>query len=477
MNDSFPWLSIIIGLPLIGAAWVSRSHGPLRARQIGGAISGVVLVALALALVEVVGRGGGARIEDPSFALGWFGDRPLLGLDALSAVLAVTNALTAFAVIVGAPRSRDERSRIVTLLLTEALILLMLASLDLVLLAIAFVGLMVPARSVLPHHEAPDTTRLHRFVLFAGAVPLAAAVGLMLVGDTQTLGSDVLDLRVISTVQHHSVDAVLGLLLVTVFFRMALLPLHSWLPAMTQHGALGSTVLLVASQSGAYLFVRVAFVFFPGDAGGLTAWLTVGGLASAVYAGVLGLIQDDLRRLIGWLSVSQSGLMIVGLCSLEAEGVAGAVVYWVCYGTAVTGLALTIWAVQARTGTTKISKLGGLVESCPRLTVAFAAFAVASVGFPGSLGFVAEDLMVHGVLERYPLLGISMIAATALNGIALIRALFRVFLGPVVITAPADLRARELWVLAGLAVVVFGLGVWPSAAIDVVGLARLCIHG
>jgi NADH-quinone oxidoreductase subunit M len=468
---------MIVALPLLGAALVRRSNGPARARQIGGVIAGVVAVALAFVVADVVAQGGGGRVEDPTLMLGWFGQRPLFGFDALSAVLALTNAITALAVIVGAPRSRDERPRITALLLTEALILIMLASLDLVILAVAFAGLVFPASARQPsQREGPDSARLYRFVFLAGALPLVAAVGLILFGSVDSFGPEMLDLRVISTIPHEGATIVLGLLLVTVFFRMALLPLHSWLPAMTQYGALGSTVLLVASQSGAYLFVRVAFVFFPGDAGGLTTWLTLGGVVSAVYGGLISLVQDDLRRLIGWLSVSQAGLMIVGLCSLEPDGVAGAVVYWICYGTAVTGLALTVWAVQARTGTTMISKLGGLVESCPRLTVAFAAFAVASVGFPGSLGFVAEDLLIHGVLESYPLLGVLMLVATAFNGIALIRALFRVFLGPVKIAAPADLRARELWVVAGLAVVVFGLGVWPSLAIDVVGLARLCIH-
>jgi NADH-quinone oxidoreductase subunit M len=257
---------------------------------------------------------------------------------------------------------------------------------------------------------------------------------------------------------------------------MGLIPLHGWLPTLTQHGALGSTVLVVASQSGTYMFVRVVFAFFPGDGGGLLPWLTVGGIASALYASVLALVQDDLRRLVGWLSVSQQGLMIVGLCSLEPDGMAGAVVYWVSYGTAVTGLALAIWAVQARTGTARISELGGLVRSCPRLTLAFAAFSVASVGFPGSLGFVAEDLLVHGVLEVAPLVGAMMIVATALNGMALVRALFRTFFGPARIEAPADLRPRELWIVAGLAALAFGLGLWPAPLVELVGLARLSVH-
>ncbi|PRQ10139.1 proton-conducting transporter transmembrane domain-containing protein [Enhygromyxa salina] len=477
MNYPFSLIFIIVALPLLGAALVKRSSGPDHARQIGGVIAGAVLLALAYVLLDVVAQDGGGRVEDPALALGWFGVRPLFGFDALSAVLALTNAITAFAVIVGAPRSRDERPRITTLLATEGLILTMLASLDLVILALAFACLVSPAGAHGPsRREGPDTTRLYRAVFIAGALPLAAAVGLISFANLGSLGPDVFDLRVISMLPHRGASVVLGLLMLTVLVRMALLPLHSWLPAMTQHGPLGPTVLLVASQSGAYLFVRVAFVFFPGDAGGLTTWLTLGGVASALYGGVISLIQDDLRRLIGWLSVSQAGLMIIGLCSLESDGVAGAVVYWTSYGTAVTGLALTVWAVQARTGTTTIAQLGGLVESCPRLTVAFAAFAVASVGFPGSLGFVGEDLLIHGVLDSHPLLGVLMLVATALNGIALIRALFRVFLGPVKIAAPADLRARELWVVAGLAAVVFGLGLWPRLAVDVVGLARLCIH-
>jgi NADH-quinone oxidoreductase subunit M len=474
MIDSIPLSFLTVSLPILGAVLVRRMRRPADPRVLGGVVAGLVIVAVGWLLAQVVASGG--RVEDPSIDLGPLGFRPLFGMDALSGLLALTNAVTAAAVIIGAPRARDERPRIAALLLTEALILIMLTSQDLLLLAIAFCALALPADARRrARADAPDCTRLYRLLFVAGAVPLAGVVAYGLLVGSQPLAQG-LDLRIISTTPHEGATVVLGLLLVTVLFRMALLPLHSWLPALTQHGPLGSTVLLIASQSGAYLFVRVAFVFFGSDAGGLTAWLTWGGAISAVYAGVLAMVSNDLRRLIGWLSISQAGLMIVGLCSLQEDGVTGAVAYWVSYGTAVTGLALTIWAVQARMGTTRISELGGLVRSAPRLTVAFAAFAVASVGFPGSLGFVAEDLLVHGVLEVNPILGVTMIVATAFNGIALVRALFRTFLGPSRTDAPADLRPRELWVVGGLAAVAFGLGMWPAGLIDILGLARLCIH-
>jgi NADH-quinone oxidoreductase subunit M len=156
MNYAIPWLSIIVALPLLGAILVRRTYGPDLARQVGGVISGAVLIALAFVLFDVAAQGGGGRIEDPTLALGWFGTRPLFGLDALSAVLALTNAITAFAVIVGAPRSRDERPRITTLLLTEGLILIMLSSLDLVILAVAFACLVFPASARLPSGTLVD---------------------------------------------------------------------------------------------------------------------------------------------------------------------------------------------------------------------------------------------------------------------------------------------------------------------------------
>ena len=476
MTASIPWLALLLMIPLAGAAALGRTRDPAHARVLGGVASGVVALGLLWLALRVVAQGGG-RIEDPTLTLGIFGTRPLLGFDALSAVLALTNAIVSLAVIVGAPRARDERPRIAAVLLTEALVLIMLASLDLVVLSIAFVSLVLPARARLRgRREGPDPTRLHRVVFTAGLAPLVAGTVLAATSGPGLLDPSALDLRLVSEISHPGASLVLGTLLLAVFFRMALLPLHSWLPTMMQYGALGSTVLLVASQSGAYLLVRVAFGYFPGDAAQLAACLTVCGVVSALYASMLALVQDDLRRLIGWLSVSQAGIMIVGLCSLMPDGVAGAVVYWISYGTAVTGLALVTWAVQARTGTTRLSALGGLVRSAPRLTLSFAAFSVASVGFPGSLGFVAEDLMVHGVLEAHPWLGILMIVATALNGIALVRALFRAFLGPTKVDAPADLRPRELAVHAGLAALVFGLGLWPAPLLEIVALAAPSIH-
>ncbi|PRP91186.1 NAD(P)H-quinone oxidoreductase chain 4 1 [Enhygromyxa salina] len=469
MTAHAPLLAITVALPLVGALLVTRSLSVARARRIGALVSGLVVLALAALLAALV-SGGGGRVEDPAVALGPLGTRPLFGLDPLSAVLAMTNAITAFAVLVGAPRARDERPRITALLLTEGLILTMVSTLDLVVLAVAFAGLTFPARArQRGRREGPQSARLLRYVFVVGALPLALALGLVLVeGAPLGLG---LDLRAIGSSGGGS-PIVLGLVLVAVFVRMALVPGHSWLPALTQYGPLGTTVLLVASQSGAYLFVRLVIPSLGDHAHELTTVLTVIGALSALYASALAVVTDDLRRLIGWLSASQAGLMLVGLSSLEPDGTAGAIVYWISYGTAVTGLALTTWAVQARTGTTRISELGGLVRSAPRLTVAFAAFSVASVGFPGSLGFVAEDLLVHGVVEAHPVFGVVMVIATALCGIALIRALFGTFFGPTKIDAPADLRSREGAVVAGLAALVFGLGLWPAPLIELVDLAR-----
>ena len=258
---------------------------------------------------------------------------------------------------------------------------------------------------------------------------------------------------------------VLPLLLTAIVIRKGAFPFHSWIPALSSHAGPAAPALLVGPQVGAFVLVRVAIPLFPEALADALPIIGRVALLAALYGSVVGLAGSDLRRVYGWLVVSQSSLVLVGLECTDADGIAGGLVLWLSAGLALTALGVVIEGVEARIGMRSLDRFAGL--RAPRLGALFLLLGLASVGLPGTLGFVAEDLLVHGVLESYPGIGAVIILATAANGFSVMRAFVRTFYGPVDRdVAVSDVLPRESLVLGGAVVLLVVAGMWPRPIID-----------
>src|SRR5690606_14266844 len=136
----------------------------------------------------------------------------------------------------------------------------------------------------------------------------------------------------------------------------------------------------------------------------------------------------------------------------NAVGQAGALLLWLSVGLALTGLMLAAAAVEARCGRLDLKGSAGLAARTPILARAFLLLGLAGVGLPGTLGFVSEDLLFHGVLEAFPQVGVLIVVATAMNGFNVLRLYFAVFHGPPRAAPPVgDALPRERAALLALA--------------------------
>lgn len=258
--------------------------------------------------------------------------------------------------------------------------------------------------------------------------------------------------------------AVAVLVLTALLVRMAIPPFHGWLPVLLEF-APPSLALLVASTSVTPFLM--AHVIWPAAASVVEETrpaLIALGLAGCLYGALLGLVQTHLRRAVGYVLVSQWGGVLVALAVGSAESTAGALLASLSLGFTSSALVILAWAIENRTGSASMEGQGGLVAVAPHLAVAFLAFVFAHVGFPGSLTFVAEDLMLHGVLAGHPIVGGFVLGASALNAITAFRAYQRTFLGPRPPSAGAmpDLVPRERAVAAVLLIAVMLAGVFPG---------------
>ena len=145
----------------------------------------------------------------------------------------------------------------------------------------------------------------------------------------------------------------------------------------------------------------------------------------------MALVQTEARRFFCYLFLSHASLVLVGVEIATPIGLTGALCVWLSVGLSLLGFGLTLRAVETRTGRLLISKFHGLYDAMPGLAGFFLLTGLASIGFPGTIGFVAVELLVEGAIRAYPLIGALVVLVTALNGIAVVQAYFRIFNGKV----------------------------------------------
>ena len=229
-------------------------------------------------------------------------------------------------------------------------------------------------------------------------------------------------------------------LLMAIGLREAVLPGHSWLPRFVEKAPLGLVVAFTAPQLGVFAQIEILGDLVPPD---LASFIPRLGGATALTAAALGLVQGSARRAFAYLLMSQTALVSLGLDGSSEVARAGALLTWQVLALATTGFGMTISALEARRGDLSLATHSGSFARTPRMAVGFMLMGLASVGFPMTLGFIAEDLLAQGASEAHPLWALVLIVATALNGMTVMRAFFRLFSGRRIHSGETDLTPRE----------------------------------
>jgi NADH-quinone oxidoreductase subunit M len=391
------------------------------------------------------------------------------GVDALSAPLLPLLGLLTLSMLIGGPRSMLGRAELRALLWLESLTLLTLTTLDLAVLAAGFTLVLIPAHRLTASRDVERRAVSRVFKLYhgLGAAMFVSAV-LLIAFYTGRAGDPRPSLANLDgvVVPEGLRPLAFWLLALSALVRMGIAPLHSWLPVSFERGSLLAVTLLVSIRTGFYVLSRLAIAVFPEAARGATPFLVGVALASALYGALGALGQRDLRRLLAFFVISQSGIMLTGLVLGDAHAVSGALLYWLGFAVATTGLMLVVCALYARLGTADMRRLGGLVRVAPQLSTAFFLFGLATIALPGTVAFVAEDMLVHGALEAHPLLTTLMVIAMVLNAITLVRAFAQTFLGehrgPLLLEGFDDLLPRERVTAVTLLLALIGAGLFPD---------------
>ena len=207
-----------------------------------------------------------------------------------------------------------------------------------------------------------------------------------------------------------------------VLVRNGILPMHCWMTDLFEHATFGTALLFVTPMVGTYAAMRLVFPIAPG-------WMLHGiaslSLVTALYAAGMALVQREARRSFCYLFLSHSSLVLIGLEMATPIGVTAALCMWLSLTLSMAGFGLTLRAIEARTGRLSLDKFHGLYSHTPRLAAFFLITGLASIGFPGTVGFLGTELLVDGMVFSFPLAGVAVVIAGALNGLAVLQFYFR----------------------------------------------------
>src|SRR5262249_51613995 len=215
-------------------------------------------------------------------------------------------------------------------------------------------------------------------------------------------------------------------LLGAILIRCGPLPAPCWAAAWFARASLGIAMLYVTPLSGVYTAVRLVLPIGPGWVLSSIGYLS---LATAFYAAAMATIQREARRFFAHFFLSHASLVLVGLELHTELSLCASLCLWFSAILSLSGFGLTLRALEARFGRLSLKDYPGLYEHTPTPAAFFLLTGLASVGFPGTVGFISTELLVDSAVEANLYAGIGVLIAAALNGIAVLRAYLILFTG------------------------------------------------
>jgi NADH-quinone oxidoreductase subunit M len=253
--------------------------------------------------------------------------------------------------------------------------------------------------------------------------------------------------------------------------KVPLFPFHTWLPdAHVEAPTAGSAILAgILLKMGTYGFLRYAMPLFPDAARAATPLLTVLALVGIVYAALVAMVQDDVKKLVAYSSVSHLGFVILGLFAFNTSGIEGAIYVMLAHGLSTSALFLLVGVLYERRHTRLIGEYGGIARSMPLFSALFLVTTLASIGLPALSGFIGEFLVLFGTFEVSPARAAIAATGVVLGAVYMLWMVRRVFFGPITSDANRnlpDVSLRELAVILPLLAGMVYLGVRPAPLLD-----------
>jgi len=413
-----------------------------------------------------------------------------LGVDGISILFVM---LTTFIMPLVIAASWDVQTRVkeymIAFLLLETLMLGVFMALDLILFYLFFEAGLIPMFLIIGIWGGANriyaSFKFFLYTFLGSVLMLVAMVAMFADAGTTCIGG--CDVSLLNhqfgseTFSLMGIQVVGGMqtLMFLAFFasfavKMPMWPVHTWLPdAHVQAPTAGSVVLAaILLKMGGYGFLRFSLPMFPVGSDVMANFVLWMSAIAIVYASLVALVQDDMKKLIAYSSVAHMGFVTMGIFTANQQGVDGAIFQMISHGFISAALFLCVGVIYDRMHTREIDAYGGLVNRMPAYALIFLLFTMANVGLPGTSGFVGEFLTLMATFQVN-----TWVAAVATTGVILSAAYAlwlyrRVVMGDLIkesLKAITDMSGREKAIFAPLVVMTLLLGVYPALVLDMIG--------
>jgi NADH-quinone oxidoreductase subunit M len=480
MND-FPWLTILILVPLVGAvvtAFLPSGPGQALAKQVG---LGFALLALVPAVVVAAdfSAGGGYQAQEQHEWIAAFGAHYALGVDGLGLLMVLLTVVLVPIVMLASWRDADEgntKAFFAWTLALQAMSLAVFTATDLFLFYVVFEATLIPAYFLIGGFgragRSRAATKFLIYQLAGGLVMLGSVIGLYVVSANQGTPSYLLeDLAGLDIAADTQKWLFVGFF-VAFAIKAPMFPVHTWLADTTEKATPGTSVLLVCilDKIGTFGMLRFCLGLLPDASQWATPVVVVLALISIIYGALVAIGQDDVLRLIGLTSLSHFGFIVLGIFVFSPTGGTGAILYMVNHGIATALMFLVAGFLINRTGTASIRAMGGVEKTAPVLAGFFLVAGLAACGLPGLSPFVSELMVIVAAFDHHWLVGSVAVLAIVLAAFYALWMYQRTMTGPdrEGVVPVADLDRREVGILAPLALALVLFGFFPSPLLDVI---------
>ena len=480
-------LSLVIWTPILAGLVVLATGGDQRAPlarwlAVAGALAGFLLsVPL---FTEFNNLNGGMQFVESKPWIASLGINYHLGVDGISMLFVVLNSFTTLLVVIAGWEVIQKRvaQYMAAFLIMSGLINGAFAALDAILFYVFFEGMLIPMYLIIGVWGGPRRVYASiKFFLYTLLGSLLMLVALIYLYFLAGKSFDIQAFHQIAKIPLTAQLLLFGAFFLSFAVKVPMWPVHTWLPDAHVEAPTGGSMVLAAItlKIGAYGFLRFALPILP-DASRELAPIIVGlSLVAVVYIGLVALVQSDMKKLVAYSSISHMGFVTLGLfmftgSEMNQWAVEGALVQMVSHGFVSAAMFFCIGVMYDRVHSRNIADYGGVANKMPIFAAFMMLFAMANSGLPATSGFVGEFMVIMGAVQVNFWFAFAA-ATTLIFGAAYTLWMYkRVIFGDVAnshVAELSDVNKREFLVLAILALMVLGMGLYPQAFVSKMHLA------
>jgi NADH-quinone oxidoreductase subunit M len=400
-----------------------------------------------------------------------------VGIDGISILFIILTTLISSLCIVSVSKTINVKLKefLIAILIMESLMIGVFCSLDLVIFYLFFEGGLIPMFLIIGIWGGPrrvySAFKFFLFTLLGSVLMLVAIISIYWMNGT----TDIIELY------NLGIDTKYQNLLWLAFFssfavKTPMWPVHTWLPDAHVEAPTAGSVLLAAIllKLAGYGFIRFSIGLFPVASQHFVPLIYVLSLVAIIYTSFVALIQDDMKKLIAYSSVAHMGYVTLGIFTLTQQGLEGSIIQMISHGLVSAALFLCVGVVYDRMHSRLISTYGGVASIMPKYALLFMIFILASIGLPGTSGFVGEFLILIGAFKKSFLVATIASLGIVLGAAYMLWLYKRVVFGQVInkdLLKMLDLNKSEIFILASLAIPILFFGFYPEPLLNTINVS------